>query len=124
MLGLDEGLLQGLVFNSDLEYSDVELRFDPLIGTGAPSEAFRMLENLPNPFVQTTRLRFSLPMAGTAQIRVLDAAGRELYRLEKFYSAGSNTETLQLGAVSTSGVLLCELSTPYGTLTRKIIRAE
>lgn len=124
VLGLDEGLLQGLVFNSDLEYSDVELRFDPLIGTGAPSEAFRMLENLPNPFVQTTRLRFSLPMAGTAQIRVLDAAGRELYRLEKFYSAGSNTETLQLGAVSTSGVLLCELSTPYGTLTRKIIRAE
>lgn len=41
-----------------------------------PALVFRVEPAAPNPFNPTTRIRFTLPAAGRAQVRVYDAAGR------------------------------------------------
>lgn len=122
VLGLDTLLLPALVYNNQLESNAVELFFTPVSATGDPAEAMRLFGNQPNPFVQSTTVRFSLPGACRAQLRVLDESGRELWRLEKNYPAGYQEERIQLEGIS--GALVCELVTPWGTSVCKMIAVE
>ena len=124
VLGLDETLLPGLAFNNLLEHNTVQLYFAPLTATNTPKKEASLLENWPNPFVQSTNLRFYLPEACRAEIRVLDESGRELWRKEKMFPAGNTVEQLKLDGISTTGVLVCMLITPYGTRQISLLRIE
>jgi len=124
VLGLDEELLPGLAYNKQLESNGVQLYFTPITSTKNPEQGVRLFENWPNPFVHTTQLRFHLPEACRASIRVMDASGRELWRQEKPYPAGDTVEPLRLDGIGASGVLICELKTPYGTRTIHLLRID
>ncbi len=122
VVALDDEQLPGLVYNNMLENNTVQLQFKPITGTNTPDEANITLDNWPNPFVHSTTLRFSLPEACRAQLRVLDESGRELWRLEKNYPAGYQQERIELNG--TNGALVCELTTPGGTRVCKMISVE
>lgn len=81
-----------------------------------------LLQNRPNPFEGTTTIGFILPQACEAQLRVFDASGRELLRIDRAYPAGYSEETLRLHQVS--GVLYYELTTPSGRLTRRMAAVQ
>lgn len=119
VLGLDATLLPGLVYNNLLESNVVQLYFTPVSGTNSPEKEVHLFENWPNPFVNVTNIRFSLPEACQAKLRVLDSSGREIWRQDKIYTAGYQQETIRLEGVT--GALVCELTTPWGTQTVKMI---
>lgn len=122
ILRLDDSILPAYAYSGQLTESAVELYFDVATGTSDPtaSGAQLRLQARPNPFRESTTVSFSLPAAGEVQLRVLDASGRELLRMNKSCAAGNNAETLQLGGLSAPGVLYCELTTPFGVVVQKM----
>jgi hypothetical protein len=81
--------------------------------------AFRLDQNLPNPFAGQTTITFSLPEACTAEWEIADASGRVIRMLVRDYPAGENQEVFDLSGYS--GICYCRLKTPAGMLTRKMI---
>lgn len=120
-LHLEETILPGLTFNNILKHAPVELRYSPVTAAGAPAETIQLYEAWPNPFVNTTNIRFCLPEACTAQLRVLDANGREVFHTERFFPAGIHLEELKFNDLP-AGVLYCELVSPFGILTKKMTK--
>jgi len=124
-LQLDEAVLHALSYTSKLAESKVELTFSEATGAIDPASVSALqMQVRPNPFREATTVTFTLPAAGEAQLRILDVNGRELLRINNTYPAGHNSETLRLEGVTASGVLTCELVTPFGVATRKIISVE
>ncbi|MCB9317038.1 MAG: T9SS type A sorting domain-containing protein, partial [Lewinellaceae bacterium] len=104
--------------------SDVKLQFGTLTGVHTESEdPTCQLGIYPNPFVDKTTVAFELPEACTARLRVRDTNGRELYQSSRFYPAGSHQEELILNDLP-SGALYCELVTPFGVLTKKMVKMK
>lgn len=120
VLQLNEEALPGYVYNSKYAESGVKLRYAASTGTEQEAADIGLsLTNQPNPFVAVTTLRFTLPQAGEARVRITDAAGRLLFSQKKPYAAGLQQETLRLGDVS--GVLFAELVTGQGSVVRKML---
>ncbi len=119
VLNLEETILSGLAYNRNLDHAPVQLNFSPVTATGSPVTVMTRFDAWPNPFVQTTTVRFNLPEPCKAQLRVFDAGGRELLRMEKNYTAGYHQEPVRLEGVS--GTMVCELATPWGTQRLKLV---
>jgi hypothetical protein len=77
------------------------------------------LENYPNPFRSSTRIRYQLPVTGRIKLGIYDLGGRKVNTLvnEKqstgWHEVEWNTEAMQ------PGIYLCRLSTSRG---RKVIK--
>ncbi|MCK6690466.1 MAG: lamin tail domain-containing protein [Thermoanaerobaculia bacterium] len=120
-LRLDDSLLQGLAVNRNLEETTVKLTFSNASGVNDPGTNTlpRLLQNRPNPFSKSTTIGFVLPASCEASLRVTDVNGREVWQTNKAYPAGYHEEKIELDAGS--GVLFCELITPWGTVGRKMV---
>ncbi|MCB0375500.1 MAG: T9SS type A sorting domain-containing protein, partial [Sinomicrobium sp.] len=122
-LYLDETALRSIAYNSNMQESEVQLAFsDATTGTGQVADAAILLRNRPNPFSDETTIEFVLPEACEAQLRIYDATGRELWQADKYYTAGNHAERVNLAGVTAAGVLYYELTTPYGTRTKKMVQ--
>ncbi len=121
VLQLDNEILPALCYAANLDESTVQLQYSVSTSTNNPAAGDALnLRVQPNPFVQETTVTFHLPESCEAQLRVYDLNGRELLRVKNTYPAGSNYELLNLGAAFGSGVYYCELTTPFGVVTRKM----
>lgn len=121
-LQLDDSALPGLVFTGAGVQAGVTLRYDAVTATQQPAVAGLSLQNYPNPFVGHTVLAFELPQACEAQLRITDASGRLIAEYRAEYSAGRHEMPLDLSV--SAGVLYCELKTPFGVLSRKMVAVE
>lgn len=93
-----------------------------LSGVGTPVVAGgpRLLQNSPNPFNPSTEIAFTLDRAGPVRLVVYDARGREVARLvDGELASGTHVRTFG-GRGLASGVYLYRLSTPEGTLARRM----
>ena len=103
----------------------LDLVFETTTGlpvTPAEVAGVRLLQNRPNPFAGVTTIGFILPESCDAQLRILDAAGRELLRIDKTYPAGYQEESIRVEPAS--GILYYELTTPFGQLSRRMVVAQ
>ncbi|MBK8193217.1 MAG: T9SS type A sorting domain-containing protein [Lewinellaceae bacterium] len=124
VLQLNEDVLPAYAYNSAYEESGVQLRFVETSATTNPDQAAGLhLEAWPNPFAESTLLRFNLPQDGEAELRVFDAAGRVLFSKKQYYSAGSYSETFQAEAAP-AGVWFAEIRSASGNLVLPLIRVE
>lgn len=123
VLQLNEEVLPAHVYNSAYEESGVELQYWTTTSTnyGADTPVL-LLENRPNPFNDVTVLRFMLPEACEAELRVSDATGKLLFSQKKYYAAGRQEETLPLNGAT--GVLFAELVTEKGSVVRKMLAVQ
>ncbi len=90
--------------------------------------ALRVFPNAPNPFRTTTAFRLSNPKAGEVGIRVFDAAGRLVRRLDRHLAAGEHEVRWDgrddAGRDVPSGVLFYEVTAEGHRQTRKLIRTQ
>jgi len=103
--------------NGKLEKVDVKLY------TGDTQEIYvnELLQNVPNPFTEATEIMFNIAEAGTASITVYDPTGKVLYKTEKEYKKGQNSEIVRKSDVqSTSGILYYRLDFGDYSATRKM----
>jgi hypothetical protein len=79
-------------------------------GEGAPPEAFRLEATYPNPFSRETTIRFTLPEAGAATLRVFDVLGREVARLVDGELEAGRHQVAFDGSALPSGVYVVQLA--------------
>ena len=98
--------------------------------TGLPEEpaafALRLEQNLPNPFNPQTSIRFSLPAAGPASLRIYDAVGRRVATLlDGPQTAGSQEVVWEgrddAGNTLPTGMYFYRLHHADGEQTRKML---
>jgi hypothetical protein len=100
--------------------------------TGAPATpgagTLRVFQNAPNPFRTTTAFRLANPKTGDVAIRVFDAAGRLVRRLDRRLTAGDHVIQWDgrddAGRSVPSGVLFYEVTADGIRQTRKLIRTQ
>jgi len=81
----------------------------------------------PNPFQQSTTIRFSLSVAAPARLDVFDVSGRRVRALVNGSLPMGEHEArwagdVESGARAASGVYFLRLESPQGTATRKVFR--
>ena len=82
---------------------------------------FEVLQNVPNPFKDLTRIEFTLDRAGPVQFNVTDQTGRLVYTETQYLEAGPNQFVLNREQLNTTGLLYYQISTGTHTATRKMM---
>ena len=104
------------------------LRYSPAVPVGVGAEPwpqlpaqYALLQNFPNPFNPTTRIRYTLPVSGYVTIKVYDLLGRNVATLvDEFQTAGEKFIDLDAGGLS-SGVYFYQMKAGEFTDTEKLV---
>jgi hypothetical protein len=92
--------------NEDFEILGVALEFG---AAEASSTSYLLYQNTPNPFYQTTTVRFYLPVASEASLRIYDVYGKLIRSYEGRYGEGNHAVEVDLAGLTRSSVFFCEL---------------
>ena len=95
------------------------------VGINDPSNeipsTYRLEQNYPNPFNPTTKITFALPVAGNVEIKIYDAAGREVTTLlNSFENAGTHAVSYDASSLA-SGVYIYKLTAGTFTDSKKMV---
>jgi hypothetical protein len=120
MLTVTSNITRASAFRGDAR-SEVALRF---ANATAAQVGFALYQNEPNPFSERTVIRFDLPKATKATLRVYDELGRTLYTTTSDYAAGDHTIALTKEHVTAKGVLFYTLTTPDASATMQMVRMD
>jgi len=85
------------------------------------ADGFALLQNQPNPFTDKTQIRFQLPRASEATLRVFDSNGRTVFAQSGFFTQGMHSVMIDLAAVQ-PGVLYYQLETAEQRAVRKMVK--
>jgi hypothetical protein len=96
---------------------DIELTF----GNVATAAAFKMYQNVPNPFANATQIGFDLPSASTATITVSDVSGRVVHMVKDNFAKGFNQVEINRADLTSSGVWYYFIKTDANFATGKMI---
>ena len=89
-------------------------------------ENFQLNQNYPNPFNPSTRIIYSLPVAGNVKISVYDILGQKVQTLvDSFQNAGEHSIVWYGKDESNnpvgSGIYFYSLTTSNGSIQRKMV---
>ncbi len=87
----------------------------------AEQNGFALLQNSPNPFSDKTYIRFQVPHATDAILKVFDATGQLLFSQSGFYEKGVHAVPVHIGEAP-SGILFYSLETPEYRGVGKMVR--
>ncbi len=98
-------------------------------GAAASANLPELRANVPNPFIESTSIAYSLPEASEVALRVYDVVGRVVMTLDRgSKSAGDHTVTWNArdenGRTIVPGIYFYELQAGTASITRKMIRLE
>jgi len=88
---------------------------------GEQDQKFQLLQNYPNPFKQTTQVRFMLPEASSATLTVYDLAGQVLQEITGDFTKGYNEITIDRSDLIGSGIFYYRLDTPTRNAMKRMI---
>lgn len=87
----------------------------------AQPEAIQLYQNYPNPFNPSTTIRFELAETGHTTLSIYDLTGRKVAGLvNEIRPAGSHSIPFNAEQLAT-GIYIYRLTTPSGTLSRKMV---
>ena len=80
-----------------------------------------LFQNEPNPFAESTAIRFTLPKSAEARLSVYDVTGKRVKEVKGVFSKGLNQVAFEANELSTKGLLYYELEVDGTKLTKKMI---
>ncbi|MEO1260124.1 MAG: HYR domain-containing protein [Bacteroidota bacterium] len=109
--------------NEERAIIGVDLLFEGVTSTDVELEAnpFKLYQNRPNPFSQSTFIGFNLPERSQATLTILDPSGRVLKVIEGEYGAGYHQVEVDRYGLPIQGVLFYRLETASHHAIRKMI---
>ncbi len=103
--------------NGTINTEKIALRFDGETN----AEEFKLMQNTPNPFDNTTVIGFVLPENSVATLKVYDTTGRIVEMIQSEYSKGYNQIELGRNQLTQTGILYYQLETKTHTASKKMI---
>jgi hypothetical protein len=83
--------------------------------------SLKLFSNFPNPFIEMTLLRFSIPEADEVTINIFDAQGKSIYEHKQDFSKGEQQVLLQRSDIGNAGIYSYQIVSKFGIATRKLI---
>jgi len=128
VLNLDDSEMPCLAYSETFMETEMKLVFTESVNTDTPRDLgnlqLQLMQNRPNPFSDATTIGFILPEACEAHIRILDISGRELSSYDRKYTSGYHELEFRMENAWSYGMLFCELVTPQGKRTIKMMTAK
>ncbi len=82
---------------------------------------FALFQNRPNPFLESTQIKFFLPEATEVELIITDVTGRLVTKKTQNYPAGTQNIEINYSDLNTSGVLYYTIKAGEYTATKKMI---
>ncbi|MGK0314570.1 MAG: hypothetical protein ACI86M_000790 [Saprospiraceae bacterium] len=82
---------------------------------------FALFQNRPNPFLESTQIKFFLPEATDVELIITDVTGRLVTKKTQNYPAGTQNIEINYSDLNTSGVLYYTIKAGEYTATKKMI---
>jgi len=86
-------------------------------------KSFELYQNQPNPFVKETNISFFLPEQSDVVLTLRDEVGRLIQEVKANKTAGLQSFTVN-SADLPKGLIYYQISSRFGTQTRKMLRVE
>ena len=113
--------MDGCGNNKECEYT-FSIGDTTLVGTHfTETDGFALFQNEPNPFGNSTTVRFKLPESTPATLSVFDTEGRVLYRQTADYGQGMHTVTCEKNQLPSAGILFYKLEAGAHVAWRKMV---
>ena len=116
-ISMSSSVTKAEAYNSELEVMNVDLAF-----RGNEATELVLYQNVPNPFLEATDVRFSIPSTSKVIFTVYDVNGREILRKSDSYQAGNHTINLTRNEINVTGVMYYKIETDSGTASKKMIQ--
>ena len=116
-LYINSAVTHSEAYDSDLKLMDMKLDF-----RGTLNDEFVLFQNMPNPFLETTDIRFKIPASSGVIFKVYDVTGREIYSETSTFDAGLHTIRLTRDQLQSTGVMYYTIETDFGTDSKKMIQ--
>ena len=97
-----------------------KIRLTTELVEGTVTSEYNLFQNIPNPFNESTVIRFSLPKDETVKLVISDVAGRQLSIHEIECQAGINDFTIKNHEFGAPGIYYYTLYTLNASFTRKM----
>ncbi|MFM7155553.1 MAG: cohesin domain-containing protein, partial [Bacteroidota bacterium] len=102
--------------------SGVDLEFASTTSGNEPADNhFTLFQNQPNPFSETTAIKFRLPAESRARLNIYSAEGRLVRTIIGDYSSGLNTVVIRKDELGQAGVYWYELETAGFSDRKKLV---
>lgn len=88
------------------------------------ASTFAVYQNYPNPFLESTEIKFELPTASNAVLTVTDITGRVIYKIANDYNAGLNTIRIDSRDLSATGLIYYTIQAGEYRDTKKMINVR
>jgi hypothetical protein len=122
-ISINDNVLSSEVYLISNELKSIELRArqvnDKVINKG-----FVLMQNVPNPFDNSTTIPFSLPEPSSITLRVFSVTGIEIIRINDYFEKGINQFTLHRDQLERNGIYYYQLDSENHTATKKMILLE
>jgi len=120
LIAVSEDMTTAEAYNTAGDLMAVKLAFN----NSATTTGFELGQNAPNPFNGETLINFTLPTAGNATLKVMDAQGKVLKVIAADYAKGANSITLKANELGATGILYYQLESAENIATKKMIVIE
>lgn len=85
------------------------------------SKGLKVYQNTPNPFINTTSIKFDLPKDNEVTLKVFDLSGRLIHNETNDYKQGTHTIMLDLSNKDLNGVLSYSIETSEEKIIKKMV---
>ncbi len=100
-------------YNQYLQVADIQL-------SSYDSEII-LFQNEPNPFVDNTNIRFSLPEENTVRLTIYDVQGKQLYNSSAYYGKGQHTVSISSEILTGPGMYYYQIDVADFSQSQKMI---
>jgi hypothetical protein len=115
---LSDRITPSAAYDKDGNKFKIQLDFKetPIVEGG-----LKLLSNFPNPFIEMTLLRFSLPEADDVVVNIYDAHGKSIFEVKNYFLKGDQQILLQRSDIGEPGIYIYQVKSKFGIATRKLI---
>jgi Secretion system C-terminal sorting domain/Cohesin domain/HYR domain len=113
-------------YTTDEEDLEVTLKFKVTQNVANTEQGLTLYQNQPNPFSETTNIRFFIPEKANATIKIMDITGKMVRQWSDEYSKGYHTLSMNKNELTnaSSGIFYYQIQTANATATKKMIIVE
>ena len=122
LLRINANWLNTEAYTEEMEILGIDFEFSSEVIT--EKEQFMLYQNYPNPFLELTKVPFSISNAQEIIFEVIDSKGAVVYRFEKYYESGRHEITLNRSDFRSAGIYFYKINLANGDQLVKSLIAE
>ena len=118
---LNTNRIEAEIYDSNVQSKRVKLEFET---NSNKQTGLKLYQNVPNPFDESTTLRFELQNADEVQLNVYNLAAELVFTMNKGFTSGQHEIQLNQNQLNGSGIFIIQMKTSNSNQTQRIIRIQ